>query len=149
VHATESPRDTLEGLLDRQLLAVLGTHREGAPYTSLVAFAATADLRHLLFATSRATRKWSNLVQDARASMLIDSRTNTERDFADAAAVTVQGMVEEVGEHDRAEFLGLFLSKHPHLADFTAAPSCALLRLKVERYILVTRFQHVVELLVE
>lgn len=149
MHATESLRDTVQGLLHEQLLAVLGTHREGAPYTSLVAFAATADLRQLLFATGRATRKWSNLVHDARASMLIDSRTNSERDFAHAAAVTAQGIVEEVGASDRNEFLEVFLSKHPHLVDFTAAPSCALLRLKVERYVLVTRFQHVVELLVE
>jgi hypothetical protein len=140
----------VEKLLEGQLLGVLGTRLEdGAPYTSLVAFAATADLRSLLFATGRATRKWSNLVHDARASMLIDSRTNRDADFADAAAVTALGTVAEVGPSERAELLELLLAKHPHLVDFAAAPSCALLRLRVERYILVTRFQHVVELHVE
>ena len=133
-------------LLQDQLLAVLGTHHGGAPYTSLVAVAATPDLRHLLFATGRATRKWSNLVRDARASMLVDSRTNRERDFAEAAAVTAIGVVEEVGSAERASFLEIFLAKHPHLAEFTASPSCVLLRLRVDSYILVTRFQHVVEL---
>lgn len=142
----DRPSATVRRLLDEQLLAVLGTHHNGAPYTSLVAFAATEDLRHLLFATSRATRKWANLADDARASMLIDSRTNRAEDFADAAAVTVLGVVEEVTDNGRSAFLEVFLAKHPHLADFTAAPSCALLRLKVETYILVTRFQHVVEL---
>ena len=55
------------------------------------------------------------------------------------------GAAEPSGE-ERPAFLEAFLAKHPHLADFTAAPSCALLRLNVETYILVTRFQHVVEL---
>lgn len=142
----DRPTATVRRLLDGQLLGVLGTHHAGAPYTNLVAFAATEDLRHLLFATSRATRKWANLVDDARASMLIDSRSNRADDFADAAAVTVLGVVEEVTGEERPAFLEAFLAKHPHLADFTAAPSCALLRLNVETYILVTRFQHVVEL---
>ena len=150
VAETDRPRSIVERLLRDQLLAVLGTRlQDGAPYTSLVAFAATAELRHLLFATGRATRKWFNLVHDARASMLIDSRTNRESDFAEAAAVTVLGTVEEVGIEEHDAFLEVFLAKHPHLAEFTEAPTCVLLRLVVERYILVTRFQHVVEIHVE
>jgi hypothetical protein len=146
VELDDRPSAIVRRLLDEQLLAALGTHHDGAPYTSLVAFAATEDLRHILFATSRATRKWANLADDARASMLIDSRTNRAEDFADAAAVTVLGVVEEVTDNGRSAFLEVFLVKHPHLTDFTAAPSCALLRLNVETYILVNRFQHVVEL---
>jgi len=146
VELDDRPSVIVRRLLDGQLLAVLGTHHAGAPYTSLVAFAATEDLRSLLFATSRATRKWANLTDDARASMLIDSRTNRAEDFADAAAVTVLGVVEEVTGEERPAFLEVFLAKHSHLTDFTAAPTCALLRLNVETYILVTRFQHVVEL---
>ena len=146
VELDDRPSVIVRRLLDEQLLAVLGTHHDGAPYTSLVAFAPTEDLRSLLFATSRATRKWANLTGDARASMLIDSRTNRAEDFADAAAVTVLGVVEEVTGEERPAFLEVFLAKHPHLTDFTAAQSCALLRLNVETYILVTRFQHVVEL---
>lgn len=146
----DSPRSVVERLLHDQLLAVLGTRLQGgAPYTSLVAFAATPELRHLLFATGRATRKWANLVHDARASMLIDSRTNRASDFAEAAAVTVLGTVAEVGDEERDPFLDVFLAKHPHLAEFAEAPTCVLLRLVVERYILVTRFQHVVEIHVD
>jgi hypothetical protein len=146
---TDRPHAIVRRLLDEQLLGVLGTHHEGEPYTSLVAFAATPDLRQLLFATGRSTRKWSNLVEDARASMLIDSRTNREQDFADAAAVTAVGVVEEVEKDRRESFLEIFLAKHPHLQEFTAAPTCVQLRLVVERYMLVTRFQNVVEIRVE
>lgn len=135
----------LRELLDTQLLGVLGTHGEGAPYTSLVGFAVTKDLRHLLFATSRATRKHANLVADARASMLIDNRTNRPEDFTHAAAATAVGTVEEVGEDEVASFDARFLEKLPHLESFVHSPTCARLRLRVSKYLVVTRFQDVVE----
>lgn len=142
----DRPTTVVRGLLEDQLLAVLGTHHQGAPYTSLVAFAVTSDLRHILFVTGRSTRKWANLTADARASMLIDNRNNRPDDFADAAAVTVLGSVQEVAAHEREGFTSVFLDRHPYLAEFTASPSCVMLRLEVRTYILVTRFQHVVEL---
>ena len=138
--------DILRELLETQLLGVLGTHHGGEPYTSLVGFASTPDLRHLLFVTGRSTRKHDNLVADARASMLVDNRTNRAADFTEASAATGVGEVEEVGDEDRSEFQRIFLAKHPHLADFVRSPSCAMLRLRVTVYYVVTQFQHVIEL---
>ena len=135
--------DILRRLLADQSLGVLGTH--GA-YTSLVAFAAAEDGRDLLFATTRSTRKYANLAVDPRACMLIDDRSNRPEDFANAAAVTARGHAEEVEEAGWAAFDDVFLGKHPYLRGFLASPTCARLRLRVETYILVTRFQDVVEL---
>jgi hypothetical protein len=137
---------TLRKLLEDQLLGVLGTHSEGGPYTSLVGFAATPDLKHLLFATGRSTRKIANLVADARASMLVDSRTNRASDFTDSAAATAVGVVEEIGDDERADLEDLFLAKHPQLESFLRSPSCKFLRLRVSVYMVVTQFQHVIEL---
>ena len=145
----ESHIRLLREMLDDQLLGVLGTHHEGEPYTSLVGFAATPDLKALLFATGRSTRKAANLTADSRASMLIDNRTNTAADFTEAAAATAVGRVDEVGGDERAEFDRIFLAKHPHLEDFVRSPSCAALRLQVSVYMVVTRFQHVIELHVD
>jgi putative heme iron utilization protein len=139
----------LRDMLDHQLLGVLGTHHEGEPYTSLVGFAATPDLKALLFATGRSTRKAANLTADSRASMLIDNRTNTAADFTEAAAATAVGRVAEVGDDERAEFDRIFLAKHPHLESFVRSPSCAALQLRVNVYMVVTRFQHVIEVHIE
>jgi hypothetical protein len=138
--------EILRELLDGQLLGVLGTHRDGEPYTSLVGFAVTDDLRSLLFTTARSTRKHSNLVADARASMLIDNRTNSPADFTSASAATAVGVVEEISADARDAFERVFLSRHPHLQAFVRSPSCALLRLRVSVYMVVTQFQHVIEL---
>jgi putative heme iron utilization protein len=148
---TDEPQhmEILRDLLKSQLLGVLGTHHEGEPYTSLVGFAATPDLKHLLFATGRATRKHANLVEDARASMLVDNRTNRPADFTEASAATAVGVVEEISDAERAGFEGVFLAKHPHLESFVRSPSCVPLRLKVSVYMVVDHFQHVIEVHIE
>ena len=141
-----SHMEILRDLLERQLLGVLATHHDGEPYTSLVGFAVTGDLKQMLFATGKTTRKRANLVADARASMLVDNRTNRPADFAEASAATAVGVVEEVSDAGRSEFDRLFLAKHPHLEAFVRSPSCVPLRLQVSVYMVVTRFQHVIEL---
>ncbi|MGD8439255.1 MAG: pyridoxamine 5'-phosphate oxidase family protein [Holophagae bacterium] len=138
--------EILRDLLAGQLLGVLGTHHGGEPYTSLVGFAASDDLASLFFATGRQTRKHDNLVADARASMLVDNRTNTPADFTEASAATAVGTVDEITPDQRPEFDRVFLAKHPHLDSFVRSPSCVPLRLRVSVYMVVTRFQHVIEL---
>jgi nitroimidazol reductase NimA-like FMN-containing flavoprotein (pyridoxamine 5'-phosphate oxidase superfamily) len=136
----------LHELFDTQRLAVLGTHREGQPYGNLVAFAATDDLKNLLLATTRATRKFANMTADARVSMLIDNRSNKVADFRNAVAVSATGKAREVRGREREKFLKPYLAKHPHLRDFVSSPTCALLTVRVDKYYLVYRFQNVLEL---
>ena len=46
----------------------------------------------------------------------------------------------------RGPLAQIFLGKHPHLEDFIRSPDCAIVRIQVEKYYLVRRFQEVVEL---
>ena len=128
-----------------QPLAVLATDAGNGPYANLVAVAVTPELRHLYFATPRATRKWANLAGNHHVSLLIDNRSNQVTDFSRAAAATVLGSAEELSGAELATGLEIFLSRHPHLAEFTASPSCALFRVEIASIYLVTRFQNVTE----
>ncbi len=139
-------KETIKGILDSQKLSVLATQGDGGPYGSLVAFAATADLKNLLFATTRSTRKYANVLTYADIAMVIDTRTNQAADFSDAAAVTALGEAEEVTAHEREKFLDIYIEKHPHLKKFVESPTCALLKVHVKKYIMVSRFQNVQEL---
>ena len=141
----EQIRQILYELFSSQKLAVLGTHRLGQPYGSLVAFAATPDLKNLLFATTRASRKFANLRADSRVSMVLDSRSNRVADFRKAVAATALGQAKEIRGEGRKKFAALYLAKHPHLEEFVSSPSCALVRIRVEVYYLVRRFQNVME----
>lgn len=137
--------DAIRTLLQTRYFATLATVREGAPYTSLVAFRASDDLRQLTLVTNRATRKFANLSANARVSLLVDDAGNCEADLVEAAAVSALGTIRELQGAERDAALPHYLRRHPRLADFAAAPSCALLAIEVETYILVRRFQQVFE----
>ena len=135
----------LKDLFSSQRLAVLATQSKGQPYGNLVAFMATRDLKHLLFATTRTTRKYANISENPRIAMVIDNRSNRETDFHQAAAVTATGIVKEVERSEKRSLLKLYLSGHPYLKDFVSSPTCTLLRMNVETYYVVRQFQNVVE----
>lgn len=139
-------RERLRALLESQRLAVLATHRQGQPYGSLVSFVATEDMKQVLFATTRSTRKYENLTADARVALLIDNRSNRDSDIHEATAVTATGRADETEGAEKERFLRLYLERHPYLQDFVNAPTCALVRVRVETYYLVNRFQEVTEL---
>jgi nitroimidazol reductase NimA-like FMN-containing flavoprotein (pyridoxamine 5'-phosphate oxidase superfamily) len=139
-------RKTLKDLFASQRLGVLATYGSGQPYGSLVAFVATDDLKHLLFATTRATRKYANLSTESRVALLVDNRSNQDTDFHSSIAVTALGNAKEVTRSERDRFLRLYLAKHPHLEEFVNSPTCALLKVSVDRYYMVNRFQNVMEL---
>jgi heme iron utilization protein len=136
----------LEALFTSQGLAVVSTHDHGQPYSNLVAFASSKDLNHLVFATNRATRKFANIDEDRRVSLLIDNRSNRISDFHEAMAVTAIGLAEEVKGPEKENLLKVYLAKHPHLEDFVLSSACALVQVEVKRYYVVSRFQHVLVL---
>lgn len=139
-------KTALRDLLESQRLAVLSTHDQGQPYASLVAFAATEDLGRILFATARTTRKFHNIAGDARVALLIDNRSNTERDFHEAMAATAIGVSREILSGEDQGLRDRYLSKHPYLEGFLASETCALVEVLVEKYLVVNRFQNVFEL---
>jgi len=143
---TAQLREFLKDLFSSQRLAVLATQSRKQPYGNLVAFMATEDLKHLLFATTRATRKYANISRNPRIAMVVDSRSNQEADFHQATAVTATGVVKEAVGLQKKRFQKLYVSKHPYLKEFVSAPTCALLRMDVETYYVVRQFQNVKEL---
>ena len=136
----------LKTLLDKERFGVLSTCGRDQPYASLVAFAATDDLLHLIFVTPRPTRKYANLVANTKVSVLIDNRGNRVADYRRAMAATVIGVVHEVRKAKNSRLIRLYLEKHPQLDEFLWSPTCAVLDIRVESYYVVERFQHVTEL---
>jgi hypothetical protein len=139
-------REGIARLLASQRFAVLSTAGSVYPYGTLIAYAATGDLRAILFATMRKTRKHRNMERDPRVSLLIDSRPRRPDDIKDAEALTALGTAKEVHGKSLERFTQLYLERHPYLADFIGDPHTALMRISVRRYILVRRFQEVFEL---
>jgi hypothetical protein len=77
--------------------------------------------------------------------MVLDNRSNRVIDFRKAVAATALGRAKEVRGEERKRLAKIYLAKHLHLKDFVASPTCALVRIRVEVYYLVWRFQNVFE----
>ncbi len=132
----------LDELLSSQALVVLATERDGLPYASLMAFA--ADGRDTVYvATTRSSRKWGNLESNENVSLLIDNRANQTRDFTEAAAATGIGTATKCRNTSAERARVALLARHPHLADFLDAPSTSLVRVEIDRWYVVQRFQAV------
>ena len=131
----------LRTLFASQLLAVLATTSPTGPYTSLIAFVVSDDLRTLVFATARSTRKFKNMLVHRPVSLLIDNRTNRHADLDAGLAVTVLGEAAEAHGPRRQALLELLLARHPSLHPFATDPATALMAVAISGYVVVDRFQ--------
>ena len=135
-------RDVLSG----QRLAVLATQGGGQPYASLVAIAFTPDLRTLVFATARATRKFANLAAEPRVSFLVDDRGPGEDVLTRTRTLTILGSAREAAGAERDRLAAMLRERVPTLAGFLAAHGTAVISVSVAKYVLVRDFERVTEL---
>jgi hypothetical protein len=138
--------DILNSVLLNQNLGVLATTGKKYPYTSLVGFVPTKDMRNIVFATIKQTRKYNNIINHPEVSLLVNSSTNSSDDFKDAAAITIMGIAVTDLKKERKELEKIYLERFPFLVDFIKDPCCELVKIKVEKFIVVTRFQEVREI---
>lgn len=136
----------VESLFREQRFAALATQTGVAPYTSLVAFAVTPDLRQVMFPTRAGSQKFANLEVNPRVALLVDNRTNTDRDYQDAAAVTVIGSAGFLRGSEADALRKLFLERHPRMTGFLADSDCLIAVVEVTEYLVVTNFETVTKL---
>lgn len=141
--------DRIYNLLSDQSLAVLASQKNGQSYANLVSFAVSDNLKIILFATSRSTRKFSNIQDNPLVALLVDNRSNSPADFKDALAVTAIGKAKEVNGVEKEDLSLMYLAKHPHLSEFISSPNQALMRVDISKYILVSNFQQVLEMKID
>jgi hypothetical protein len=139
-----SARVRIRWLLMGQSYAVLCTQSQSQPYGSLIAFAASDDLKTIVFATPVATRKYRLLIECEHVALLIDSRADFPTDMMRIEAVTATGRARVVGAGTEFDCCAsLLIARHPHLATFVKAQSSALVCVDVVQYLHVCRFQEV------
>lgn len=138
--------ERLNALDKDQLHAVLATESDGQPHTSMIAYALTPDKKGIVFTTPRRTQKYKNILKNNRVSLLIDTRSNTEKDYMSAESLTILGNAIPVRKGEKwSELAGVLTRKHPNLNEIIHSPETKLIFVKITRCIHVTRFQTVSE----
>ncbi len=139
----EPLRSKLSNILRNQRIAVLGVSRNDDPYSCLVAFVATEDLRNLIFATMRARKKYRYMEANPRVSLMIDNREHKPTDYTDTTSITVVGTAQEIRDTERSDYAALLLRKHPALTDFVESEDAAIMEVQVRDMYVVDNFESV------
>lgn len=138
----ESIRELCQG----EDFAVLATQGESQPYTSLIGFVATPDLKYFAFATPKQTRKYFLLEANKRVAFMVDNRASQPGSINYISAVTITGRARFLTEKEEEDHWGnMLIAKHPYLEDFVKSSATALVVVEVFRYFYVRRFQEVAE----
>ncbi|MBS3758979.1 MAG: pyridoxamine 5'-phosphate oxidase family protein [Desulfobacterales bacterium] len=124
-------REDIKELIRKRRHCVLATALNNEPYCSLMAYTTNADCTHIFMVTYRSTRKFKNLTDNPRVSLLIDSRNSAE-----ARALTVQGEVKEIrADAEKKKIREFLLNIHPHMQNFLDHPDAAYISIKIKSLI--------------
>ncbi len=135
-------REMCEG----ESFAVLATQGSGQPYTSLIGFATSEDLTHLVFATPKQTRKYAYLEKNNQVALLIDNRSSQPDSVNDLSALTITGKGKILSTQEEKNHWGnLLANKLPYLRDFLDSLDTAIVVVEVNQYLHVRKFQEVSE----
>ena len=129
-----------------QKVTALATQEPGHPYLSLMAFAMTDDLNYLIIATQKETRKYFNMIKNSGVAFLIDNRSNDRDQFLKTLAVTGIGQARAIEENEKESLTTFFLDKHPELETFVHSQDCTLVKIQINKLIIVRQFQEIEEL---
>jgi uncharacterized pyridoxamine 5'-phosphate oxidase family protein len=129
-------KELLRQIVGAQRFAVLATLSNQQPYSNLVAFAMSDDLRHIVFATNRDTQKYRNILSNNKITLLIDNRSNSQSDFTRALAITALGVAGELTGDESDKLVQSYLDKHPSLGEFLQRPDVVIINVLVTDYIL-------------
>jgi nitroimidazol reductase NimA-like FMN-containing flavoprotein (pyridoxamine 5'-phosphate oxidase superfamily) len=138
--------ESIRDLCQEEDFAVLATQGNNQPYTSLVGFVTTADLKYVAFATPKQTRKYFLLESNKRVAFMVDNRDRQLGSINDISAVTITGNAKFLKEKEESEhWCKLLIDKHPYLDDFVKSSATALVVVEVDRCFYVRKFQEVTE----
>jgi alpha-D-ribose 1-methylphosphonate 5-triphosphate synthase subunit PhnL len=85
-------------------------------------------------------------MQNPGVALLADSRSNNSLGLNQIGALTISGRAAVLNtEENKNKMTDLFLKKHPNMCDFANAPTTAVIQIKVQKVVYVSKFQQVFE----
>jgi nitroimidazol reductase NimA-like FMN-containing flavoprotein (pyridoxamine 5'-phosphate oxidase superfamily) len=125
----------INDLLLRKDSCVLATSDGETPHCSLMAYVAGESGQRLYLVTSRASRKYQNILCQPRVSLLIDTRGEQQRELTQA--VTITGNCEILQDTaEISEVKANFVRQHPQLADFIRKNDVDVMCVQIDFFLL-------------
>lgn len=136
--------ESIRDLCEEEDFAVLATQGQEQPYTSLVGFVSSSDLKYIAFATPKETRKYFLLEENEKVAFMVDDRSDQPGSIKEIRALTITGNARILTEAEEESKWGkILVGKHPYLDEFVKSSDTALVVVEVFDYFYVEKFQEV------
>ena len=124
--------EKMTSLVREKDTCVLATAAGGEPHCSLMSYVADDDGLSLYMLSRKGTRKHGNLINNARVSLLIDTREDIAgRDRGAVRALTVRGVFQSIDDDSRrGAILEKLLDRHPPLRELAGHPDIDVFEVK-------------------
>ncbi len=126
--------EKMKALAKEKDTCVLATVSGVEPHCSLMSYATDDDCREIYMMTHKQTKKYRNLLQNEKVSLLIDTREEAGgREVT--KALTINGVFHRIqGEAKRKEAFARILQKHPHLKKFADSPDAEVFAVRIKSF---------------
>ncbi len=133
--------ETMKSLVCKKNLCVLATTDNHAPHCSLMVYLADESNERLFLVTPRTSRKFRNIQNNPRVSLLIDTRDDRQHDAT--SALTITGTCEILPSGEKSEQMKVaFAKQYPHMADFVHKSDVAVVCVQIESFLLLEGPEH-------
>ncbi len=140
---TLSAKEYIKSVILNETFAILSSEGKGKPHASLVASTAYNELKSLLFATYKNTRKYENILQNPKVAVLFDNRSCEIKSSKEIVVITAFGVANEIVAENLSAAKEAHLKKHHDLKEFIASTDCALFEVQVDAYQIVKGIENV------
>jgi nitroimidazol reductase NimA-like FMN-containing flavoprotein (pyridoxamine 5'-phosphate oxidase superfamily) len=130
--------DKMKALVRQKDICVLATASENKPHCSLMAYATDDECSEIYMVTYRDTKKYRNLVQNCRVSLLIDTRDEVkDSDRLKGKALTIEGEFRQIEDAEKKTLIRDRLrAKHLHLEELISHPNSDVFSIRVISFLL-------------
>lgn len=130
--------ERMRALLKEKDLCVLATSHGDRPHCSLMAYVTDEAGERVFMLTDRKSRKYSNIMENPRVSLLVDTRCeHGQGGFGKITALTVYGTIETMPDRiQTSAVLRRLVSRHPGLHGLAAHPDAVVLSIRVDFFLL-------------
>lgn len=125
-----------EMLLENSL-CVLCTVSGNLPYCSLMTYVLSDDFKTLYMVTVRESRKYRNLLENPKMSLLIDSRQNLLGTSAEVvSSITFEGVLKHLEPVETDLARGKLVEGHGELKEILRDPDCVIFGVELKTFLL-------------
>jgi len=144
--ADEVVQNEIKNILLTESFAVLSTQGEGQPFSSLISYACSENLKKIVFATPLGTRKVDLISRCNKVSVMVDTRARNPESINEINAITIIGEAKIIEDNnEKLSWENLLIKTHPYLETFVKASTTGIVAVDVEKYFYVRKFQEVIE----